>query len=97
MRSAFWNYDIFPFMRGGEVEKVHSDGTVSVMGYGPYRFERAVIVTNPDGEDLCAELCRLATEYRVAKDALDAEWSAKADALRAQIRSKGTEHRRSGA
>jgi hypothetical protein len=72
---AFWKYDQFPFVLGGEVTAMQSDGSVETVGYGKgYWFTPFKIVPLADGRKIAKELERLRAEYRQAQATLAKEF-----------------------
>ena len=65
---AFWKYDQFPFVLGGEVTDMKSDGAVETKEYGPgYYFTPIKFLPLDEGKKKMAELRKLQDEYRDAQ------------------------------
>lgn len=56
---AFWNYDVCPYMIGGEITEFVSGGKVHVKGYGTMRFKPIAILADDDGKNALATLIKL--------------------------------------
>ena len=48
---AFWNYDICPFMLGGEVKEIRPNGYVVIKGYMGMSFKPIAILPDQAGLD----------------------------------------------
>ena len=60
---AFWKYDQFPYLLGGNVEKVFENGLVKIKEYNS-TFRPVLILPKENGEMLKAKLEDLRAEYR---------------------------------
>ena len=79
---AFWTYDTFPYILGGEVTKMDSCGQVETKEYGKgYWFKPCKILPLKEGVELMIQLNVLKTA-RVTKIAkIDTEYKLKAKHL----------------
>ncbi len=59
---AFWRYDLFPYILGGEVEKIREDGKVFIKSYEHW-FKPILIVPKSTGELLLENFQRLKNEF----------------------------------
>jgi len=64
---AFWKYDQFPYVLGGEVRTFLKDGSVTVRGYDGMAFTPVKIVPAKVGLALRETLNGLTEEYRQAQ------------------------------
>jgi hypothetical protein len=73
---AFWKYDLFPFVLGGEVTKMHEDGLVETVGFGPgARFRPFLLLPLNAGQRLREKLDSLESEERKARKEHDDAWA----------------------
>lgn len=64
---AFWKYDLFPYLLGGEVEDMRDDGRVQVKGYGPgFWFKPTRLVPVKMGKALKQKLDKITADYEAA-------------------------------
>ena len=79
---AFWSYDQFPYVLGGEITDMNSYGEVQTVQYGPGQwFVPSKIVPVAVGQVMLAQLQQLRIEYDDAKDKLHAEYLAKSKTI----------------
>ena len=79
---AFWKYDLFPFVLGGTVTDIRSNGSVETEGYGQgFYFKPFMIVPNEDGKVIMAKLRNLQDEYRIAQVKLNNEFMNRRNAI----------------
>lgn len=72
---AFWRYDLFPYLLGGSISKVHKDGRVEIMSYGPgYTFKPLFVLPGDLGARLRLALEELEGKRRHALQKLDLEY-----------------------
>ena len=64
---AFWKYDQFPYVLGGEVLTFLEDGAVTVRGYQGKAFTPIKVVPWAAGVELHAMLNEVKEEYRQAQ------------------------------
>jgi hypothetical protein len=77
---AFWKYDQFPFVLGGEATIMNDDGTVYVPAYqGTVRPVKMLPVDA--GKKVKDDLDKLTSEYSLAMSDLTKEFKAKRDKL----------------
>ena len=62
---AFWKYDQFPYVLGGEVRTFLEDGSVTIQGYGGMAFTPVKVVPLKSGLALREELNAVKEAYRV--------------------------------
>jgi hypothetical protein len=79
VRVAFWSYDLYPFVLGGEGEFT-ADGNFRAFSYGRTFKRESIIAVFPldEGKLVKAKLDRLNEEYRQRRDALLHEMVGKA-------------------
>lgn len=76
---AIWKYDLFPFVKGGTITKVHPDGSVEVAEYGAgYRFTPQFVMPLPQGKRMLADLDRLTADYRTDLQELNSDYTQRA-------------------
>lgn len=64
---AFWRYDLFPFVLGGEITTFHDDGRITAKGFGGYAgFKPIKVLPEGAGKALLAKL-------KILKDKYDSE------------------------
>lgn len=69
---AFWKYDLFPFVLGGEITRMDNDGYVETVGYGPgFLFKPIKILPLEEGKRIAMLLTELKQEKMDAQAALD--------------------------
>lgn len=78
---AFWRYDRFPFVLGGEVLGIDDEGFVHVRGYDGMRFRPLKIVTAAAGERINESLESLRAAEAKARREHDTAWRARVEAL----------------
>lgn len=63
---AFWEYDLFPYCKGSEIEEILLNGNIRTVqkGYGGAIFKPFIILPLEQGLDLKLKLDGLATEFR---------------------------------
>lgn len=61
---AFWSYDQYPYVLGGEVVGMDDKGWIQAKGYSSYKFKPHLIVPLERGLDLQAKLDVLRQEKR---------------------------------
>ena len=72
---AFWKYDQFPCVLGGEVTNMSTDGSVETIGYGKGSwFTPFKLVPLTEGRRIMSELNQLEHEYHVAQSNLAKEF-----------------------
>lgn len=75
---AFWKYDLFPFVLGGEITSMTSDGKVETVGYGKgYYFNPFKIVPLTEGKRIAKELEILRAEHQKATAKFNQEFNAR--------------------
>lgn len=68
---AFWSYDQFPFVLGGEIDEILDDGRVTIKSYGKgYSFRPISIVSSEDGLKIEKFLQKLDHEYRITNESV---------------------------
>lgn len=60
---AFWKYDLFPYVLGGRLIKIHKNGFAEIEGYGFYRFKPILVLPEDEGLRKKELLDNLKTEY----------------------------------
>jgi hypothetical protein len=60
---AFWRYDQYPYVLGGEVEDFASKGNVKIKGYDGFVINPIVIYQYEEGKAIKDKLESLAYEY----------------------------------
>ena len=76
---AFWKYDLFPYVLGGEVEKMDERGCVETKNYGPGRwFTPIKLLPVEPGRALLAKLEALEAEHDEALTALNNDFTVRA-------------------
>ena len=71
-KFAFWKYDLFPFILGGEVSKTLEGGQVEIVGFGPgYNFKPFLITSYADGVTLHEKLEQIKKNYEQARVTLE--------------------------
>ena len=75
---AFWNYNLFPYLLGDEVEEIKGR-TVKPKNYGGMWFTAAFFLPEDQGKDLNKNLERLRGEKQLKKNELDFEFREKLD------------------
>jgi hypothetical protein len=64
---AFWEYDHFPYVLGGEVTKMDDRGRVETVEYGPgFRFTPFKILPLDAGRNLMAQIKHIAAQYETS-------------------------------
>lgn len=54
---AFWKYDLFPYVLGGEVANILPDGLIETVGFGKgYYFKPILYVPYTQGKEIAASL-----------------------------------------
>lgn len=61
---AFWKYDLFPFIHGGEVTELFDKGIVEVKNCKGYRFKSFRLTNLKEGMELKQKLKQLEQEHR---------------------------------
>lgn len=77
---AFWRYDSFPYMLGGEVERMLPSGAVYIAAYRG-SFMPIKLLPLAEGKALWEKLETLRSECKGAHFAVDMEYTAKLEAL----------------
>jgi len=73
---AFWKYDHFPYVLGGEVTKMLPDGAVETVGYGKgFSFTPFKIVPLEEGKKIVAQLQSLKDAKNKAEAEHRKEWN----------------------
>lgn len=70
---AFWDYDSFPYLLGGEVGELNGN-KVNPRKYGGYWFKVAFFLPKTRGEELKKELKNLEDEKRSRENELNIEF-----------------------
>lgn len=79
---AFWKYDQFPFLLGGEVTRVLPKGSVETKEFGAgYYFMPVKMLPLAEGKKINVELKALEHEYRVQKQGLHEKYMQKRDGI----------------
>ena len=79
---AVWQYDMFPFLLGGTVTHVDSNGRCCTKEYGfGYWFSPIKIMSVNDGKDLIRKLRDLERDKRIEKNYLDKAYSKSLNAI----------------
>jgi len=73
---AFWKYDLFPYLLGGEIESFKEGGRVYVPSYQA-SFRPVLILQGPEGQELQRRLHNLGSQFVSAQNALKLEYEAK--------------------
>lgn len=74
---AFWKYDLFPFLLGGEVTKMREDGKVETKEYGRNTYFVPVkILPLKDGKAINERLRELEREYKRSLEAVRSDFMA---------------------
>lgn len=75
---AFWKYDLFPHVLGGEVEKIFPNGNVEILSYGKgFVFTPIKILPKEDGQKLWEKINCLVSQRNDAQSKFNQEWSQK--------------------
>ncbi len=83
---AFWTYDSYPYLLGGEVTKMLPNGMVEVKGYGRgFAFVPVKLLPLETGKAFQDYLNELKSQHSKAKSIFDRSWIAKADELLAML------------
>lgn len=82
---AFWSYDLYPFVLGGQFTKMDDKGSVYVPAYQGWIKKPIKILPLEAGQDLLNKLMELREEHRTATDLLDRDFNAKAIKLLPEI------------
>lgn len=88
---AFWKYDFYPYLLGGQVTNILDNGSVETEEYGKGRYFSHIIKILPlkAGADLKEKLKKLEMDREKALHALYAEWDKKLeDVLGFDVRKK---------
>jgi len=79
---AFWRYDHFPYVLGGEITQILPDGSVETFGYGKgFYFQPFKIVPVAEGRKIQAKLDELRVNEREAFKEHHEEWENKVKAV----------------
>jgi hypothetical protein len=79
---AFWRYDAYPFVLGGEITKMREDGAVEVQGFGSgFWFHPFKIVPLAEGERIKRELESLERALKAEIKKLQVEFLLRRDAV----------------
>lgn len=71
---AFWKYDLFPYVLGGEVVEMRDDGRVLVKGYGPgFWFKPIRLVPVKTGKAIKKKLDEIEARHNKAQKKLKDE------------------------
>ena len=65
---AFWKYDLFPYLLGGEVVRIDAGGYVEPLGYGKMKVKPLIILPFERGEEIMRNLQGQKGSYKVEKD-----------------------------
>lgn len=72
---AFWKYDQFPFVLGGQITNMRSDGAVETVGYGKgYWFTPVKILPLEEGRKMAMRLKQLQIQRDVELDVVYAKF-----------------------
>lgn len=75
---AFWRYDLYPYVLGGEITKIKDDGRVETVGYGPgTTFKPFLILPLLPGRKLMMSIKELTREHDDAFQSFNKEWKLK--------------------
>ena len=69
-KYAFWKYDLFPHLVGGEIEKEMADGVCEVKGYGRYQIKPSFVLSGDAGANLLGQLKAIERKYHIEKEQL---------------------------
>jgi hypothetical protein len=69
---AFWGYDIFPYVLGGEVEELKADGDVTVKGYRGMKFTPIKLFPLAKGRKIHEEIITMVRECNIKTNELQA-------------------------
>ena len=50
---AFWKYDLFPYVKWGEVERFNEDGTIETKNYGVGHKFKPILILEEDEALIC--------------------------------------------
>lgn len=78
---AFWKYDSFPYILGGEMLRMEEDGLVQVKGFQGYRFKPIKLLPIKAGAALLAKLKALTAEHKTEMNALNEDFRVRAREL----------------
>lgn len=65
---AFWNYDIFPYVVSGKVEKINEDG--SIQSLGNHTFKPIIILPESNGREIQKEIDIIKSKFEKEKKEL---------------------------
>jgi len=77
---AFWKYDLFPYVLGGEVESIECDGSVRVFG-GLVLMTPILILPKKEGQKRMDEIKRITNEYRRESDKLKTTYKSQVEKI----------------
>ncbi len=73
---AFWKYDVFPYILGGHITRISSNGSVETKEYGPGNyFKPFKIVPAKTGEKLHIEIKKSEKDFRLAEEKFKEFWN----------------------
>ena len=79
---AFWKYDIFPKICGGQVTQIDEEGNVEIKEYGKNSwFQPDKIVSLTEGKKIAARLADLENRYIEEKEVLDKKFLKERDSI----------------
>mgnify|MGYP001564615327 CR=1 FL=1 len=55
-KFAFWKYDLFPYILGGEIKLIKDNGWVEIKGYDGFCFRQIKIVSLKEGLEIYNKL-----------------------------------------
>jgi len=77
---AFWRYDLFPYVLGGQVSGMDDKGLVYISSYQRW-FNPIKLLPTDTGKKVSQELRQLELEYSQAKDKLLKEYEDKLEKI----------------
>jgi len=78
---AFWRYDLFPYVLGGEFEEMTDDGLIKAISYGNACFRPFKILPVGPGQKLLAKLMELREDHASAIEEVNQDFKSQLDEI----------------
>lgn len=72
---AFWNYDVCPYVVGGEISRFLEDGYIESYSYPGMKFKPIAIIPGEAGREALNKIDDLIQKYNIERHALQNKYS----------------------